>query len=60
VRRFGRLFQIETEAVDPAVPESLVIDAITDASWFDPELWDSSKEQERTDIERLRVLGASA
>lgn len=54
IRKHGQLFQIETEAVDPAVLEQLVTDAITDPAWFDRALWDKSKSDEAADIESLQ------
>ena len=53
VAKYGRLFQIETEAVDPAVLQQLVIDAITDPQWFSEAEWDSSKQEESDDKEAL-------
>ena len=52
VRKYGRLFQIEVEAIDPAILETLVTDAITDTSWFDQAFLDDSIDQEADDIER--------
>lgn len=54
--KYGRLFQIETEAVDPAVLERLVVEAITDPQWFSPDEWDESNRQESDDIDALRQL----
>jgi hypothetical protein len=53
VRKYGRLFQIEVEAIDPGVLETLVTDAITDTRWFDQALMDDSTDQEADDIETL-------
>jgi|KBSMisStandDraft_5_1062788.scaffolds.fasta_scaffold381890_2 hypothetical protein len=60
VRKYGRLFQIETEAVAPDVLEGLVRGAITNTAWFDESLWTTSKSQERKDIKRLREIAKTA
>ena len=56
VAKYGRLFQIETEAIDPAVLETLVTDAITDTAWFDRSILDESTTQEEADIEALEEV----
>jgi hypothetical protein len=60
VRKYGRLFQIETEAVDPAVLEALVIDAITHSAYFDPDVRQESLDLEAQDKARLEQLRNSA
>jgi len=60
IRKYGRLFQIETEAVDPAVLEALVIDAITNSFYFDEDVRQESLEQEAQDRARLEELRNSA
>ena len=52
----GRLFQIEVEAIDPGVLETLVTDAITDTSWFNQGHVDDSTNQEEDDIQALREV----
>ena len=34
IDKYGELFQVETEAIDPSVLERLVTDAMTDVEWF--------------------------
>jgi hypothetical protein len=60
VRKYGRLFQIETEAVDPAILETLVTDAITHSYYFDEEVREESLTQEKRDIQKLKDLRDSA
>ena len=59
VRKYGALFQIETEAVDPATLRSLVINAITSKAWFNKAKWNESKKQEETDTEALRQIAST-
>ena len=51
--KHGRLFQIETEAIDPAILERLVTKAITARKWFTKAKWEDSKAQELEDIASL-------
>ena len=51
--KYGRLFQIETEAIDPAVLERLVTKAITAKRWFVKARWEALKAQEIRDIAQL-------
>jgi hypothetical protein len=51
--KYGQLFQIEAEAVDPAVLEQLVTDAVRDEVLFEVEPWEESKAQEARDREWL-------
>jgi hypothetical protein len=60
VAQFGRLFQIEVEALDPARLQQLVIDAITNSTFYNDSTRDESMEQEQADIERLGELRDSA
>jgi hypothetical protein len=60
VRKYGRLFQIETEAVDPAELERLVRDALTHSSYFDEDVRQESLAQEKRDIQKLKDLRDSA
>lgn len=60
VRKYGRLFQIETEAVDPAVLETMVRDALTHSSFYNEDVMDDSLEQEKLDIQQLKDLRDSA
>jgi hypothetical protein len=60
VKKYGRLFQIETEAVDPAELETLVTDAITNTTYYDEDVRAESLEQETADIEKLEELRDSA
>jgi hypothetical protein len=56
IAKYGRLFQIEVEAVDPAVLEQFVYDAINDPVWFDVDAFDRAKVQEADDIEWLERM----
>lgn len=58
VARHGQLFQIETEAVDPAELERLVMDAITDSRWFDSAVYDDVIDRETEDRRRLEEFVA--
>ena len=49
IAKYGSLFQIETEAIDPAVLERLVTRAITGRRWFNKGRWEASKQQEESD-----------
>jgi len=60
IAKYGSLFQIEVEAVDPAVLEQLVTDAITDTSWFNEKALKASLRKEKADIKRLEDLRDSA
>lgn len=60
VRKYGRLFQIETEAVDPAELERLVTDAVTDSRFYSEDVRQELLDQEQEDIERLESYRDSA
>ena len=49
VAKYGSLFQIEVEAVDPAILEQLVTQAVSDPEVFDEARWADSKAQEDRD-----------
>jgi hypothetical protein len=53
IAKYGQLFQIEAEAIDPADLERLVIDAITDPVIFDSARWQNSKAREAVDRRSL-------
>jgi len=53
-------FQIEVEAVDPAVLEQLVTDALTDPTWFNEKALKASLRKQKADIKRLEDLRDSA
>jgi hypothetical protein len=62
IAKYGRLFQIEVEAIDPGVLETMVISAITDSTWFNVKALDKSIRQERTErklLEKLRDENAA-
>ena len=54
VAKYGRLFQIEAEAVDPAILEQLVTDAVTDPTVFDEARWRQSLADEEEDRAELQ------
>lgn len=56
VARHGQLFQIETEAVDPAVLQTLVTDAITDDGFFDRDVYDELVAREGRERDRLQTF----
>ena len=56
VRKYGQLFQIETEAVDPAVLEQLVVDAVTSEDYFDEAVYDTVLDREQRERDRLQAL----
>jgi hypothetical protein len=60
IAKYGTLFQIEVEAVDPAVLEQLVTDALTDVTWFNEKALKASLRKQRADIKRLEDLRDSA
>jgi len=53
IAEYGTLFQIEAEAVEPAVLEQLVTDAVTDVKWFSEGRRVESLRQEALDKEAL-------
>lgn len=59
IAKYGRLFQIEVEAVDPAVLEGLVTTAITDRQWFTQTILDNSLYHARRDLSKLRQVRAT-
>lgn len=56
IRKYGRLFQIEVEAVDPGVLETMVMTAIERPTFFDVDALDSSRQQEAKDVELLEKM----
>lgn len=54
VRKYGTLFQIETEAVDPDTLRQLVTNAVTDPDYFDISTY--RRLLEREDRERTRLM----
>jgi hypothetical protein len=60
IAKYGRLFQIETEAVDPAVLEQLVAGAVTDPVVFDRQSWQLSMAQEGEDRATLQAAAEDA
>lgn len=54
IRKHGSLFQIEVEAVDPNVLRDLILDAVTDARWFNEEVWDESVALAEIETEKLK------
>jgi hypothetical protein len=53
IAKYGRLFQIETEALDPGVLETLVTRAVKRKRWFDQAVFEASKQQEQDDKDEL-------
>jgi hypothetical protein len=60
VAKYGTLFQIEVEAVDPAELERLIIAALTDPAWFDEKALKASLRKQKADIKRLEDLRDTA
>ena len=60
IAKYGTLFQIEVEAVDPAVLETLITDALTEPTWFNEKALKASLRKQKADIKRLEDLRDSA
>ena len=60
IAKYGTLFQIEVEAVDPAVLETLITDALTEPTWFNEKALKASVRKQKADIKRLEDLRDSA
>jgi hypothetical protein len=56
VRKYGQLFQIETEAIDPGELEQLISGAVTDPNHFDEDAYEAVREVERAQRERLKAV----
>jgi hypothetical protein len=54
--RHGKLIQVEVEALDPAVLERLVTDAVLDG--WDSDAYDRAVERERTEKQRIQDIAA--
>lgn len=54
IRKYGALFQIEVEAVDPRTLQNLVIDAVTDDAFFDQVVWEALLVTEEEEREALK------
>ena len=55
--KYGRLIQIEVEALDPAILRTLIEDAITDPQYFDYPVMARIIKAEERDIKKLKKLG---
>jgi hypothetical protein len=53
IAKYGDLFQIETEAVDPGVLESFITEAVTGDEWFNADTYDALLARENRERERL-------
>ena len=60
IAKYGRLFQIEVEAVDPRRLETLITNALTNPTWFNDTALRASMRKQEADIKRLRKLRATA
>jgi hypothetical protein len=56
IRKYGQLFQIETEAVDPDVLQQLVLDAVRHDDYFDEAKYQAVLKREAREQQRLQQL----
>jgi hypothetical protein len=54
IAKYGRLFQIETEAIDPDVLRDMILKAITDPRWLNQARLERSLAQEKRDTRTLQ------
>lgn len=59
IAKHGELVQVEVEAIDPAILERLVVDAVTDPRWFDVDTYNSVVARERYERQLLVDLSTN-